>query len=231
MIYGHSQYLLQLSFWTDCLFCLHLPAVVFPQASQSVIHDHLLSPSYTLHFLSLLGLPCYFQRILDVKQVFHLLPPSCISMPLTESLLRHSEQVRQSSSLPLIGPGRHAKVCRPHSLQAELWSLFPAGRATFGYREGSTDPLSFRKPHHLGKERTVTKRMVPPGYKWEIPSLVTSRCESRIMAEPPLQLVTFMDSVPLSGRVLIFSKCLPSAKFRCSLRQQQNIFYLLQSQA
>lgn len=91
-----------------------------------------------------------------MKQVFYLLPPSFISVPLTDPLLQTSEQVHQSSSLPLIGTGRCAKVCRPHSLQAELFSLFPADRATLGYREGSTDPLSFRKLHHLGKERTVT---------------------------------------------------------------------------
>ena len=40
-----------------------------------------------------------------MKRVFYLLPPSFISMPLTDPLLQTSEQVHQSSSLPLIGLG------------------------------------------------------------------------------------------------------------------------------
>ena len=102
----------------------------------SVIHDHLLSFSYPLHFVysffNLLGLPCllpenpwYETSLLFTASVFY---QHASYWPPAADLWASPPVFFPSPDRP----GRCAKVCRPHSLQAELFSLFPADRSTLG---------------------------------------------------------------------------------------------------
>lgn len=165
---------------------------------------------------------------LDMKQVFYLLPPSFISMPLTDPLLQTSS--KSTSLLPF--PDRpwemYPKVCKPTPCRQNCSVCSQLTIHSWVERDLLTHCLSGSS---IIWER---KELLPRGW-----SLLDINWKRHLLSPLGIRAGSWQ-SLPTTSHLrgfcafvrssLIFSKYLPSAKFRCSLRQRQNIS-ICQSQA